>query len=1370
METCPTCGSALQRADDTCPHCSTQALPAAASSFPAIPGYRILRRLGEGGMGQVFLAEDVQLGRRVAIKLISERVSSDAAMSSRFLREARLLATIEHPHVVRVYSFGQVEARQYLVMEYVEGESLAALIRREGPLPVETALRILRETVEGLEAAQELHIVHRDIKPANILLDRRGRVRVADFGLAKQGATTSATDSSITQAGYVLGSPHYLSPEQAQGQVTDFRSDLYSLGVVLYEMLTGERPFEGSTPIAIVARHLHDPLPPIRSRRADVPMEVAVLIERLTAKDREQRPRSYADMLAAIEAVGPTASPDSAPTLLQGPAAAPPSPPRWQTQGLAMIILIAAVLIVVAIIKIQKRLPEAGPTARNVFDDRRLRIAVTPFYGPDADSEKEGRVMAALVERSIGTRLGRDEVRVLGIDETRAPVRSHEEARALAKKLGAHVVVWGEAFSLRGETEIQPYITAVELSAPSSQAASPDANRETASLERLTESETGAVRLAAEAPNQIELRKTSAEGVGQMASYLAGIYALHRENDALRALRLFEQAPQSIDVMRQKAQAYIVRQEYETAIELLRQVVSGDPDAHEARAQLADMLMLEGRTEEAIPHYRALATVQPPVPTRNGAFQDGLLLVRDLYRSRAFSTSVARDSGNLLAVDPGTGVVRRRWGMPGMIQRFIPRDGGVVIEYRDRDSASAPTGSLEYRNGGFARPLLPPASLLLRMNSMRSGWIIAANFVGDLIGPAQMLPPVAAFRRRTSVEPDAPATLPDLEAALRRAIERDPTQPWHLFFLGQTLRATGRNDEAAALWNRMLAEPYEGVRYYEWARMAHFFGRLGQTEWMRRAIARAERMRLADPQPVVMTTMIERLINVAYARRHPRQPADDALRIEMQRSARRVSGVAEADHLLAAAWRAHFERAGQTAAARGEEEWHRRAVSDPLNMMVQATYFDYSIYAAGAAITGFWLIAIGTIAARFPAGRAPRRLVDFRALVNSATTNRYRVLIVVAVAVVAFAVCAGLILAFESGQTWPLAAALLVMLGGLLALQGISVRATIRDAIAAIPALERWVILGVGVVALGTMVHSMYRISILGAAARIPVGIADTFGHVSVRADLEEARQRRDTPEARYAIAASLHAAGEFDQARTAYQSVREDVRVAAALQRLERGDRRIEMPAAGEFIEMFRDRIVPGTPGEVREIFESFDSGSLSLIPILLMPAAAAVLLLALAFAVIRPVKTPAPPPSRLRLLADHVVPGSYDWRRGSAARGAVATFSFLFLLFVAAGTSSSIRTLSAPGLMTALATPNILGSAAFPSDGYGTTASGHLQFDRVTMALAHPWGGAFWTLVILMALFVAMIHARALFALARERRSHATVITATVLGEATP
>jgi tRNA A-37 threonylcarbamoyl transferase component Bud32 len=310
IRTCPICGALSPVGASICPVCgpptptdvSTPPHGFSAAVFPPLEGYRSAGVLGQGGMGVVYLADDVILRRTVAVKVISENRGDSPVDRGRFLREARSMAAIEHPNVVRVYSFGESLRQPYIVMEYVRGESLAARLRR-GPLPLREACRIVREVALGLNAAWARRVVHRDVKPSNVLLDSQGRAHVADFGLA-ESADPADSVAGVPPAG-VVGTPQYMAPEQARGLTTDFRADIYALGILFYELLNGRRPFEGTTHSGLRRQHLEEPLPPMKPEHADVPEAVQKLLVWMTRKDPAMRPRSYRELVEALDAAVP---------------------------------------------------------------------------------------------------------------------------------------------------------------------------------------------------------------------------------------------------------------------------------------------------------------------------------------------------------------------------------------------------------------------------------------------------------------------------------------------------------------------------------------------------------------------------------------------------------------------------------------------------------------------------------------------------------------------------------------------------------------------------------------------------------------------------------------------------------------------------------------------------------------------------------------------------------------------------------------------------------------------------------------------------------------------------------------------------------
>jgi eukaryotic-like serine/threonine-protein kinase len=258
--------------------------------------YEVGRLLGAGGMAEVFEGRDRLLARRVAIKVLQAQFARDPSFLIRFKREAQAAASLSHPNIVGVYDTGTEDGTHFIVMEFVDGRTLKEVIRAEGPLYPERAAEICADVCSALVAAHARGLIHRDIKPGNVMLTPEGKVKVMDFGIAR--ATTSET---ITQTAAVIGTAQYISPEQAQGQTVDYRSDLYSLGCCLYEMLTGTVPFTGATPVAIAYRHVReDPTPP-RMLNPDVPAPLEAICLKAMAKLPDNRYQTAAEFHDDLE-------------------------------------------------------------------------------------------------------------------------------------------------------------------------------------------------------------------------------------------------------------------------------------------------------------------------------------------------------------------------------------------------------------------------------------------------------------------------------------------------------------------------------------------------------------------------------------------------------------------------------------------------------------------------------------------------------------------------------------------------------------------------------------------------------------------------------------------------------------------------------------------------------------------------------------------------------------------------------------------------------------------------------------------------------------------------------------------------------------
>ena len=398
--------------------------------------FRILRKLGAGGMGDVYLAEDTRLDRKVALKCPSESWLASADARARLHREARAAARLNHPNIAAIYDVFDIDARPYIVIEYVEGEALSTIAAR-GPLPVDQAVRIVRQLAEALEAAHSNGVIHRDLKPANVMITPSGVAKVLDFGLARTAESRSAASQQLTEAGQILGTPDYMAPEQFVGRTADERSDLYSLGAVLYELVTGRRPFEAGDPVGRVMSGLTPP--PAREQNPNLPPALDRLLTKALALDPRERFQSASDFRRELDIIAGSLS--NAQTGI-----VPGVIPWWRVRRLRWTAgLIATLLALIAIGVPLARKWTAAPAPRTDVPV----VAVIPLRNDTGDAAND--YLGVAFSDSLITGLAA--VRSVAV-VSRVPPEDFKKAggepRKIAAALGAGYVIHG-AFQRAGD-------------------------------------------------------------------------------------------------------------------------------------------------------------------------------------------------------------------------------------------------------------------------------------------------------------------------------------------------------------------------------------------------------------------------------------------------------------------------------------------------------------------------------------------------------------------------------------------------------------------------------------------------------------------------------------------------------------------------------------------------------------------------------------------------------------------------------------------------------------------------------------------------------------------------------------------------------
>ncbi len=433
--TCASCGKSLTVKDEhagkraACPHCkqavvvparAADVTAAQAEDGPSLEGvkldflapaqkpdelgrlgqYRVLKVLGAGGMGMVLQAEDPVLKRHIALKVMQAELAAKEVNRKRFLLEARATAAVEHPHIVPIHQVGQERGVPFIAMPFLKGESLDTRLKRETTLPVAEAVRIARQTAAGLAAAHAAGLVHRDIKPGNLWLEAKTYdVKILDFGLAR----VAGGDAHLTQSGTILGTPAYMAPEQASAGPVDHRCDLFSLGAVLYRMLTGELPFKGQDALSIIASLIRDTPRPVRELNAQVPPGLNDLVMQMLAKEPGERPadaKTVADVLAVWE------TPETPPLSVNGtvPVAVPVNAPRRRRSRMRVVLAAAGLLVLIVLgLLLGPRFP-SGADSRSAAKPGPLEKQFRSALGIEFVLVPKGRFLMGGGSGKVGTK------------------------------------------------------------------------------------------------------------------------------------------------------------------------------------------------------------------------------------------------------------------------------------------------------------------------------------------------------------------------------------------------------------------------------------------------------------------------------------------------------------------------------------------------------------------------------------------------------------------------------------------------------------------------------------------------------------------------------------------------------------------------------------------------------------------------------------------------------------------------------------------------------------------------------------------------------------------------------------------------------
>jgi serine/threonine protein kinase/Tfp pilus assembly protein PilF len=618
--------------------------------------YRILESLGKGGMGEVYLAEDTKLDRRVALKVLPPEVAGDSERRARFEREARSIAALNHPNIVTVHSVESAEGVHFITMEFVKGEPLSQKIPPDG-LPLPKVLEFAVPLADALAAAHEKGITHRDLKPENVMITTDGRLKVLDFGLAKQAVRavpdpdgeTQAVGANLTREGRIVGTMSYMSPEQAEGRAVDPRSDVFSLGVMLYEMATGQRPFRGDTSLSTLSAILKDTPQPLHEVKPELPRAFDAILDRCLAKDPDGRFPSATDLRHELVELRDTA---------------PSSHRSWWLPLLLVLVGLLAVTLIVREVAPEQTAPLAPDTAAHAIEDNRASVAVLPFVNMSADPENE-YFSDGLAETLMHKLAQLRNLRVAARTSSFAFKNRNEDVRKIAEALNVSSILEGSVQKSGNQLRIT---TQLIDAATGSQLFSRKFNRTGddvfAIQDEIAQEVVTALQVELLGGENDRLQTHDTQSVEAFNAYLLGLQRLNAQDwsELREALGYFERAvkldPEYALAWARIAETYTWMsgtgligdaEATEAAIPAVDRALSIDPDLADALALRGSFLAQQGRRIVAAAEFARAMELNPDSSTSSLFY--GIFLMSSLRYGegvQVLQSAIGRDPLNIL--------------------------------------------------------------------------------------------------------------------------------------------------------------------------------------------------------------------------------------------------------------------------------------------------------------------------------------------------------------------------------------------------------------------------------------------------------------------------------------------------------------------------------------------------------------------------------------------------------------------------------------------------------------------------------------------------------------------------------------------------